>query len=272
MKVTKRSIAEFAMIFLSMYVVYYIVTWLLMLGGSCTLSYFASYFGRKIAPIIILDGLIALWYFGKESRMAKLLNRGSQVTIIFAVEILIILFIGFSFNINFEVFSDLGNWSYIACFEYGLALIFTYLFLGRKTEFTFQTFALIATALFVAGTLYEIPVIYRMGEWSPIHIHQAFLLSPGIISIALFIGLLYYFKIHLTKIHYATLTVFLMYSVVIFFGSLNVNYPPFSFPYMPITNNIIQIHLTLTLLPRIPAMVFMLSLLFGITKLKYAEV
>lgn len=262
----RDSVAEFALVFLSMYVVYYSVSMLMGVGDQTSASYFISFFGRKVYPILLIIGFLTLRCYSNSCSTNNILNRVSQATVIFTIEILVILLFGLISGVTFETFTDGGNWSYIACFEYGIALVSAFFLFGKKIGYNFQNFMLVSLALLSAGTIYELPVIFRAGEYMLLsHFHTLFI-EPGIIGTILLCYMLYTNKFRFKKIHFITLTFFLSYSIIIFLGALNPNYLPFAFPMLEVNDNLLQIHLLLGWLPRIPAMLFTLSLLFGYNK------
>lgn len=248
---------------LTLYSVFYVAMWIIIPVWGPSWVYWVSFFGRKIAPILLIVGFSAVSMFGEKGKIGRLLNKYSYGIILFVAILLVLLSIGYANGTQFETYTNGGNWNYIPCFEYGAFLIGGFYLIGKKQGYNFYTFMLLCLALFATGFLYELPVIFKAEHYQPIHVMHPFFISSNIIALAVFAILLYLNKARIGKLQIATFAFFMGYSILIFIFALNPSTYAFTFPlnypFHSLTWYIID-----GWLPRLPTLLFMTSLVYGV--------
>jgi len=245
------------------YSILYVTIWIIIPAWGPSWVYWVSFFGRKIAPLLLLSGFFAISVFGEHGRTAKLLKYAGYTVIAVVSSLLVFMLFGYVFGIQFETFTNGGNWNYIPCFEYGAFLIGGYYILGRKQGFTYYTFMLLSLALFSAGFLYEAPVIFKAEAYQPIHIMHPLFISPNIIALAILASMLYFNKLKIGFAQAASFTIFFVYSILILLFALNPTYYAFHLP-LGYTYRSTAWFIFEGWLPRLPALLFIFTLVYGV--------
>ena len=227
--------------------------------------YFLSFYGRKIAPVLLLLGFLALSYVRGQGKISKLLSCVTGGVLGGSIFVTCILAYGYFMGIPFESFSHNGNWNYIPMFEYALFLFVGFFFVGRKIGFNYYSFFLVGLALFASGFLYELPVIWRATAYAPLHFLHAFFVEPTIIAFALLIFMLFVNKRHFGKLQLVTGIFFVVYSVAIFSFILDPTKYAFVFP-LDYPRPSLAMWVLEGWLPRIPSLAFLISLVYGVEK------
>jgi hypothetical protein len=247
------------------YAVLYVFTWIIIPAWGPSWVYWVSFFGRKIAPILLLTGFFAISFFGENGRMGSFLKYASYATLTVVGFILIFLLAGYFSGVQFETFTFGGNWNYIPCFEYGAFLIGGFYFIGKKQGYTYYSFMLLSLALFAAGFLYELPVIFKAEAYQPFHMMHPLFTSPNIIASVALVILLYFNKAKIGFTQIAAFTLFFTYSTLIFLFALTPSFYAFHFP-LGYSYHGTAWFLLEGWLPRIPALIFVTSLVYGAKK------
>ena len=228
--------------------------------------YFISLFGRRIAPIILLIGFLALSIVKGKGPINNLLSGVVGGALGLSLAVSIVVSQGYLNGTLFSVFAINADWNYIPVFEYCIFLVVGFFFIGKRLGFNYYSFFLVSLVTFATGFLYELPVYFTASAYAPIHIHHALFLEPTIIALFLLIFILYFNKVKIGKLQVITGLIFLGYSMLVFIFAAN-HYSCFHFP---LPNNL-SLEATLGIivvvegwLPRLPSFIFLLSLIYGV--------
>lgn len=259
----ERRLAATLGLTLTVYSVFYVVMWLVLPVWGEGLVYWLSFFGRKIAPILLLVGFSAISFFGVKSKPSRLLDGCCFFVVGLTLAVLLYLLPGYVSGVQFEKYTVFGNWNYIPCFEYGFFLVFGFYFIGRKLGYSFYTFMMLCFALFATGFLYELPVIFKAANYQPIHVMHPFFISSNIVAFGVLALLLLLNNVKIGKLQVATFAFFMTYSILIFLLALNPNVYAFSFP-LGYKFHSVTWYLIDGWLPRLPTLLFTTSLVYGV--------
>ena len=227
--------------------------------------YYLSFYGRKIAPVFLLMGFFALSYVKGQGKINNLLSVVTGCILGLSLVTVVVFLQGYFGGVSFEAFSHNGNWNYIPVFEYVFFLFIGFFLLGRKIGFNYYSFFLVSLALFASGFLYELPVYYRATMYEPIHFLHAFFVEPTIIALVLLVFMLYFNKWKFGKLQLITGFFYVVYSVLIFLFCLDFNAYAFVFPFGYARPSLAMWVLE-GWLPRIPSLVFLISVVYGVEK------
>jgi len=178
------------------------------------------FFAHKIVPIIFFT----LFIFQIRTRI---LNFLSKLMILSVVAIFSKMLYGIAMGIPFYDYVGF-RWRYMAAIEWIVAFLFAYIIFYKRTQDNYASVNFAVQSVSAGGWLYEIPVWHK--ETMFFHPSYPFYINTQILSIFFIIYTVKRFNWKPTRYFIATLTVYIVFSVIYHFMEKSI---PYAIPRLP---------------------------------------
>jgi len=220
-------------------------------GAKESFSRLTYFWGAKIFPLI-LTALFLYFFEAENNRTKKAVSLIYMLLIALDLMALTILTTAFLIGVPFQVFTGM-NWSYSGTISWGTAIIISFLLFNRAKD-VLTSFTLACLSMWAGGFLYELPYYSSMSGYEPFHYWHPLFIATTIVCVPLLAYLLHKLKWKPTKTFLSALIFWGIFTMILF------------------TRNTGTIFVTHTdwanWIPRLPTILLMLTLPFGLRKAK----